>query len=299
LSIGAASKEATFAHAEIADYLTRLMHERRLSPHTIDAYRRDLDQFAAFCNRVGIADVDAVTKRTLRRYIGELVGDDYAKRSIARKTSAVRAFFADQVRRGRLQVDPAAGLASPKRPRSLPKALPAARLGAMLDEVTGEDPATIRDRALIEVLYATGLRVGELASLEVLDVAGRDHLRVLGKGSRERAVPLGRPAMEWIATYLKTARPALATAAAGTTLWVGARGGPLDARGIRRAVRRRLGTFPHALRHSFATHLLEGGADLRVVQELLGHIDLATTQIYTSVTRQHLKATYERSHPRA
>jgi site-specific recombinase XerD len=288
-----------FARAEIDDYLTRLTHERRLSPHTIEAYRRDLDQFASFCSTLGITELAAVTKRSIRRYLGELIGHGYAKRSMARKTSSVRAFFGDLVRRGELEIDPAAGLAIPKRPRSLPKALPAPRLAVMLDEIVGDDPVTIRDRALIEVLYATGLRVGELASLEVLDVAGRDHLRVLGKGSRERVVPLGRQAMVRVAHYLEAARPALAAPAAGNVLWVGARGAALDARGIRRVVRRRLGTFPHALRHSFATHLLEGGADLRVVQELLGHIDLATTQIYTSVTRQHLKATYERSHPRA
>jgi site-specific recombinase XerD len=270
-----------------------------MSPHTVDAYRRDLRQFGEFCSRLGLAGLDDVTRRIIRRYVAHLATRGYARRSMARKTSVVRAFFADLVRRDELAVDPAAGIASPRRPRSLPKALPAWRVSALLDSLTGDDPITIRDRALLEVLYATGLRVAEVAALDLSDVAGKEELVALGKGSRERVVPLGRPAVDQLARYLGDARPLLAGEAAGTALWVGARGGALDARGIRRVVRRRLGTFPHALRHSFATHLLEGGADLRSVQELLGHIDLATTQIYTSVTRRHLKATYERSHPRA
>jgi integrase/recombinase XerC len=168
----------------------------------------------------------------------------------------------------------------------------------MLDALSGQSPLDLRDRALLEVLYATGLRVSELASLTVTDVARDDFLRVLGKGNKERAVPLSRPARRALRRYLDDGRPHLAKAEAGAALWVGTRGGALDARGVRRVVRNRLGTFPHALRHSFATHLLEGGADLRAVQELLGHVELATTQLYTSVTRQHLKATYERTHPR-
>lgn len=283
----------------MAAYLARLSGERRLSPHTVAAYRSDLAQFAAFCRELDIDDPARVSRRTVRRYLGRLAALDYARRTIARKASAVRSYFADLARRGIIDLDPAAGLASPKRPRSLPKAVPARAMSQMLDAVSGEDPAALRDRALLEVLYSTGLRVTELAGLSTHDVAGREQLVVLGKGSRERVVPLGRPAQTAIDTYLERGRPGLAGAAAGDALWVGARGGPLDARGIRRVVRRRLGTFPHALRHSFATHLLEGGADLRVVQELLGHIDLATTQIYTSITRPHLKATYERTHPRA
>ncbi len=162
-----------------------------------------------------------------------------------------------------------------------------------------ETPAGLRDRAIIELAYATGLRVGELASLSVSSVEARDQLSVVGKGNRERSVPIGEPAQRAITAYLAEGRPALVRPEAGDALWVGARGGRLDDRGIRRVVRRRLGTFPHALRHSFATHLLEGGADLRTVQELLGHIELGTTQTYTAVTRDHLRATYERTHPRA
>jgi site-specific recombinase XerD len=165
--------------------------------------------------------------------------------------------------------------------------------------VVGSTPLDLRDKALLEMLYATGMRVSELAGLRVGDVTRAEHVRVVGKGGYERIVLLNPRARAAIDAYLAEARPHLAKPDAKDLLWVGAKGGPLDTRGVRRVVRRRLGTFPHALRHSFATHLLEGGADLRAVQELLGHVELATTQIYTSVTRQHLRATYERSHPRA
>ena len=171
-------------------------------------------------------------------------------------------------------------------------------MAAVLDGIEGDDPVDLRDRALLEVLYATGLRVSEAAGLTVADVAGRDIVRTRGKGGRDRVVPLGGPARRALAEWLERGRPAMVSGAT-QDLWVGVRGGTLDTRGIRRVVRSRLGTHPHAVRHSFATHLLEGGADLRVVQELLGHVDLATTQIYTHITREHLRRTYERSHPRA
>jgi site-specific recombinase XerD len=181
----------------------------------------------------------------------------------------------------------------------LPRAFPAAALGSWLDAVDGSDPVTLRDRALLEVLYGTGLRVAEAASLTAAGVRRSELVRVRGKGGKERVVPLAGKARAALQRYLAEGRPALAGPEAADLLWVGRRGGPLGVRGIRRVVRSRLGTFPHALRHSFATHLLEGGADLRTVQELLGHHELATTQVYTAVTRQHLRSTYDRSHPRA
>jgi len=165
--------------------------------------------------------------------------------------------------------------------------------------MVGDEPIDLRDRAILEVMYAAGLRVSELASLKVGDVADSDLLRITGKGEKTRMVPISRSARRSVAEYLEKGRPKLAGDQAYSALWVGARGGPLDTRGVRRVVQKRLGTFPHALRHSFATHMLEGGADLRTVQELLGHVELATTQIYTSVSRRHLRTTYERSHPRA
>ena len=279
-------------------YLGRLEAERGLSAHTIAAYRRDLDQFATFCDRFGITDFADVNRRVVRRFLAQLDTLGYARRSVARKASSIRAFFGDLTRREVLEANPVEGLQTPKRPKTLPKAIPASSLGPMLDAVTGSEPVDLRDRALLELLYATGLRVSELAALRTTDVRRDDFLRIVGKGNKERAVPLSGPARRALDRYLGEGRPHLAGGKTSGALWVGVRGGPLDVRGIRRVVKRRLGTFPHALRHSFATHLLEGGADLRAVQELLGHVELATTQLYTSVTRQHLKATYERTHPR-
>ena len=280
-------------------YLERLATERGLSPRTITAYRRDLEQFATFCGRLGVTDLEDIERKTVRRFLAQLSTRGYAKRSIARKLSAVRAFLADASERRLIPANPALAVQQPKRPRTLPKSVPAAHITRAIETIDGGDPVGARDRALVEMLYGTGLRVSEVASLSVSDVAQGDFMRVVGKGLRTRVVPVGRPAAAALVRYLDVGRPALAAERAGDALWVGVRGGPLDTRGIRRVVRRHTGTFPHALRHSFATHMLEGGADLRAVQELLGHVELATTQIYTSVTRRHLKATYDRSHPRA
>jgi site-specific recombinase XerD len=292
--------ESTMTLADaVADFVHRIEVERGLSSHTVEAYERDLSQFVEFCERLGAVDVVEVTRRMIRRYMSQLTTRGYARRSIARKTSAIRSFFTDAARRGAVEVNPAEGVRQPRRPASLPKALPARGLGDMLDAIVGEEPADLRDRAILEVLYSSGLRVSELTSLQVSDVGSGELLRVVGKGGKTRVVPVNRSARESVAIYLKKGRPALAGDQAYAALWVGVRGGPLDTRGVRRIVQKRLGTFPHALRHSFATHLLEGGADLRSVQELLGHVELATTQIYTAVSRRHLRSTYERSHPRA
>jgi len=288
-----------WAAQAVLSYLNRLSTERLLSRHTVDAYRRDLLQFFEFADRYGVAGLDGIDRTVLRRFHANLLTRGYAPRSVARKASAVRSFFSDAVRRGLVASDPSASLPARKRPQRLPRALPAPALGRMLDDLDGDDPISQRDRALLEVLYGTGMRVSELAALRVSDVDGVDLVRVSGKGGRERVVPLAGPARESVDRYLAAARPRLVAQSAADALWVGVKGGPLDTRGVRRVVKARLGTFPHALRHSFATHLLEGGADLRTVQELLGHIELATTQIYTAISRRHLKATYERSHPRA
>ena len=282
----------------VSDYVHRIEVERGLSVHTVVAYERDLGQLLDFCARLGMIQLDEVTRRAIRRYMAQLTTRGYSRRSVARKLSAIRSFFGDAARRALLPANPAEGIRQPKRPAPLPKALPAQGLATLLDSMDGKTPLDLRDRAILEVLYSSGLRVSELSSLRVGD-AGADMLRVVGKGDKTRVVPLGKPARVALEAYIVEGRPRLARAGAGDALWVGARGGPLDTRGLRRVVQKRLGTFPHALRHSFATHLLEGGADLRTVQELLGHVELATTQIYTSVSRRHLKSTYERSHPRA
>lgn len=287
-----------WAADDVTAFLDRKAGQRAASTHTLDAYRRDLAQFFAFCSRGGATSVEGIDRRMVRRYLAYLDTIGYARRSVARKASAVRSFFGDQTRRGELPVNPAEQVGRPKLPKTLPSALPQRTMHQLLDSLDGEDPIEIRDRAILEVLYASGMRVAELSSLTVADVEGRDMVRVIGKGDRQRVVPLGDPSVRAITRYLKESRPKLLNGSSDA-LWIGARGNPLDGRGVRRVVRNRAGTFPHAFRHSFATHLLEGGADLRSVQELLGHIELATTQIYTSVTRDHLKATYERSHPRA
>lgn len=288
-----------WASSDADDYLERLRVQRRLSPHTVAAYRRDLAQFFAFCDRAGATAIDQVDRRMVRRYLAFLDTRGFARSSIVRKASAVRAFYTDAGRRGAVGANPAVGVGRARAPRRLPTPIPSTRLGAMLDALDGPDPLALRDRAILEILYSGGLRVSELASLNLRAAGAGDTLEVMGKGGRARIVPIGRPARRAVAAWLADGRPEWVTEASGDALFLGVSGRPLSERGIRRAVAARLGTFPHALRHSFATHLLEGGADLRTVQEFLGHRDVATTQIYTHVSRQHLRTAYERSHPRA
>lgn len=286
-------------NAAVDDYLGRIEAERGLSPHTVAAYRSDLTQFVARCEEAGVNTIDAVDRRAVRRFIAALSNEGYAKRSVARKAAAVRSFLADGARRGHIVANPAAGVPTPKRPSNVPKAMSRVSLAAALDRLLGEDPVSLRDRALLELIYGTGLRVSEVASLHVGDVSAGRFITVVGKGSKERAVPVGSEARRTVARYLNSGRSLIATADSGGWLFLGVRGSRMDVREMRRVVRNRIGTFPHALRHSYATHLLENGADLRSVQELLGHAELATTQIYTSITRDHLEKAYERSHPRA
>jgi integrase/recombinase XerC len=282
----------------VGAYLERLAVQRRLSSHTIAAYRRDLSQFFEFSSRAGVSEVGQVDRRLLRRYLAQLDTRGFVRASMARKTSAIRAFYTDATLRGMVESNPADGLAKPRSVERLPHSVPSRRLGSLLDGISGSGPVDLRDRAILELLYATGCRVSELVSLRVTDL-GADHLTVTGKGGKIRSVPVGRPARRALATWVEAGRPHLAKTSSGAAVFVGMRGGPLDGRGVRRVVQSRLGTFPHALRHAFATHMLEGGADLRAVQELLGHTDLGTTQLYTAVTRDHLRTTFQLSHPRA
>jgi site-specific recombinase XerD len=284
--------------AHVDRYLEYARDVRGLSPNTVEAYRRDLDGFVEFAGRYGVTDVHDVDRKLVRRFSANLSTRGYAPRTIARKVSAVRAFLADEAKRGYIEANPAEGVKQPKIPRSLPRAIPQRALSDVLDRIDSDEPVDLRDRALLEMLYGTGLRVSELASLTVIDVTSGPFARVRGKGSKDRTVPIPGEAMRAIARYIQFGRPSL-TNGGTDALWIGVRGGCLDPRGVRRIVRARVGSFPHALRHSFATHLLENGADLRSVQDLLGHSELATTQLYTQVTRKHLAETYERSHPRA
>lgn len=282
----------------IALFISYHLESRGLSQHTQDAYRRDLSTFFVFCDEGGLDRLADVDRRVIRGWVAGLDGGGYARTSIARKVSAVRTFFEFCVRRGLVTANPAIGVNTARPSRPLPHALPARTVAEAIESVAGDDPESLRDRALLELLYSTGVRVSEVVGLTVGDVE-RDLVTVLGKGHRERAVPVGRPARDALNRWLGNGRPCFAKDPTQTALFLGVRGGALDTRGVRRILQRRMASFPHALRHSFATHLLEGGADLRTVQELLGHVDLSTTQIYTSVTRDHLRNTYDRSHPRA
>jgi integrase/recombinase XerC len=287
-----------WAAPDIDKYLARLRDQRGLSGHTIDAYRRDLSQFFDYCDRAGQHRVGDQDRKTARRYLAFLDTLGYSRATTSRKASSIRAFYGDAATRGLVSVNPFEGVSTPKLDRPLPHAIPARAMAAAIESIDTGNPLGLRDRAIVETLYATGLRVSELASLTIRD-ADADLIRVQGKGGKMRTIPLGRPAQRALDRYLESGRPHLAGKEAGSALWVGSRGGPMAARSLRRAVTRHLATFPHALRHSFATHLLEGGADLRTVQDLLGHTDLATTQIYTAVTRKHLRGMYDQSHPRA
>lgn len=289
----------TTISSHVDRYLSRATDVRGLSPHTVEAYRRDLDGFVEFSERYGTVDVNDVDRKLVRRFSASLSTRGYAPRTIARKVSAVRAFLADEAKRGFIEANPAEGVKQPKIPSSLPRAIPQGALSGVLDQVNGDEPVDLRDRALLEMLYGTGLRVSELASLTVESVTAGPFVRVRGKGSKDRSVPIPGEAMRTIGRYLAAGRPSLVGDEGIDALWIGVRGGALGQRGIRRVVRARVGSFPHALRHSYATHLLENGADLRSVQDLLGHSELATTQLYTAVTRKHMAETYKRSHPRA
>lgn len=282
-----------------AEYLRRARIERGLSPHTLEAYERDLSSFVDFAARSGTEEMADLDRTTVRRFVAHLSTKGYAASTVARKVSAVRSFLHDAARRGVIDANPAVGVAQPKKPQNLPKAVPSGAMSSMLDSLDTSTPVGLRDRAILETLYGCGLRVSELAALTIGDTRKGRFLTVTGKGAKDRSVPIPGQAAAAIDRWITGGRPALVQPDAGDTLFVGVRGGPLGTRGIRRVVHARVGSFPHAMRHSFATHLLENGADLRSVQDLLGHTELATTQIYTAVTRTHMTETYERSHPRA
>lgn len=288
-----------WADAPLQQYLSWLDLGRRLSAHTVSAYRRDVTQFLAFCDKLGRSSIHEVDRGDFRRFFASLHTRRYARSSVIRKGSAVRSFFGHLHERGEIPSNPVGASPATKAKGALPAAIPPTRLAEAIEAVDGADPVDLRDRAILELAYSCGLRVSELASLAVGQVEGLDMVTVSGKGGKDRPVPIGVPAQQAVDRWLRDGRPALAGEGAGQALFVGVRGGRLDPRQIRRMVRSRLGSFPHALRHSFATHLLEGGADLRSVQELLGHANLGTTQIYTEVSSRHLRSTHRRTHPRA
>ncbi|MFJ4166621.1 site-specific tyrosine recombinase XerD [Microbacterium sp. NPDC089698] len=290
-------------------YLRHVTIERGLAEHTLAAYRRDLGGYLVWLGEQGIADTDAISAETVAAFAAERAGAEPppAASSLARLQSSVRGWHRFLAREGIAEADPSARLRPPKQPRRLPKALTIDQVEQLLGAPSAEDPIGIRDRALLELLYATGARVSEAVSLDVDDLAHGDVLRLRGKGSKERIVPVGSFARAAVDAYLTRVRPALAAKGrASAKLFLGARGAPLSRQSawliIRAAAEGAQITAevsPHTLRHSFATHLLQGGADVRVVQELLGHASVATTQIYTHVSVDTLRDVYATAHPRA
>jgi integrase/recombinase XerC len=328
----------------LAAYERHLASVRNLSAHTVRAYLTDVSDLAVHACRLGRGSVDALDLRTLRSWLARQQTLGRSRTTLARRATAARVFTAWALETGRAETDPGAMLGSPKPHRSLPPVLSADEVRRLLDLVSAEayaggasvgglsedesvggracrdhkapasghlpstaKPLALRDLAVLEVLYATGVRVGELCGLDVDDIdASRRVLRVFGKGRKERSVPYGVPAARALEAWLTTGRPALVAGSSGPALFLGARGGRVDPRTVRRIVHQRLASVegapdlgPHGLRHSAATHLLEGGADLRTVQELLGHASMATTEIYTHVTSDRLRAAFEQAHPRA
>jgi integrase/recombinase XerC len=298
--------------AVLDEYAEHLALERGRSAHTQRAYLGDLRALFEFLGEHSPeAGLTALSLPVLRSWLAAQAGAGVARTTLARRTSAVKTFTAWAVRRGLLDSDPAVRLQTPKSHRTLPAVLRVDQaLDAMAAAKSGAaegDPMALRDRLIVEMLYATGIRVSELCGLDLDDVdAERRLLRVLGKGDKQRTTPYGGPAADALAAWLADGRPALATAQSGPALLLGARGRRIDPRQARTVVHQTVSAVngapdmgPHGLRHSAATHLLEGGADLRIVQELLGHSTLATTQLYTHVTVARLRAVHDQAHPRA
>lgn len=300
---------------ELADHLDAFVSHLRsvlgLSEHTQRAYRTDVASLLAHLADTGLTAVDGLDLPVLRSWLAAQRSSGLARSTLARRAAAARTFTAWAVRTGRMATDPGPRLASPRPQRTLPGVLrpdqAAAALRASEVGAAEADPVALRDHAVLEMLYATGIRVAELCGLDIDDVDSQRRLvRVVGKGDRERSVPYGLPAQRSLSRWLGEGRPALTQPHSAAALFLGARGGRLNPRIVRAAVHDAVDAVPgatdmgpHGFRHSAATHLLEGGADLRSVQELLGHATLATTQLYTHVTVERLKAIHDRAHPRS
>jgi integrase/recombinase XerC len=295
----------------LGEYERHLVSERDLATHTVRAYLGDVAGLLQHAARLGHVDATRLDLRTLRSWLAKQQTVGRSRTTLARRATAARVFTAWLLRTGRAESDAGASLGSPKAHPSLPPVLradEAADLIRMAARLADDgSPVGIRDVAMLELLYATGIRVGELVGLD-LDHVDRDRnvVRVLGKGRKERAVPFGHPAARALERWLAHGRPALRVEGAGAALFLGARGRRIDQRAVRTLVHRRIAEVPgapdigpHGLRHTAATHLLEGGADLRSVQELLGHASLATTQLYTHVSTDRLRRAYQQAHPRA
>jgi integrase/recombinase XerD len=290
----------------IEGYLTYLLAERGLAAHTVDAYSRDLADFMDFTAQRGVVRPADIHRSTLTLYLLALRRRGLAPSSTARRLAAVRGWTAYLLREGAIDDDPAMDVTPARRPRHLPDVLTVGEVERLLAQPRGDGPRVLRDRAMLELLYAAGLRVSELVALDVGDAhLGVEYVRCTGKGSKERIVPIGAAAVRALQRYLAHARPVLVARRPTAALFVNRRGGRLTRQSVwvllrasARAAGIRKPIHPHTLRHSFATHLLDGGADLRAVQEMLGHASVVTTQIYTHLTRSRLRDVYRRAHPR-
>jgi integrase/recombinase XerD len=307
--------ERRFEHL-VLDFLAYLEFERGLSRNTLDAYRTDLLQFGRFLEERELSALDAEARDVadfLEFLARGTAGNGADARppaspaTIHRKSACLRSFYRHLRRDGLLDTDPTATLSAPRRSRKLPQVLTRGEIETLLAQPRGTDPASLRDRALLELMYACGLRASEAIGLELMDVDIEEGvLRARGKGSKERVVPIGQAALRALRIYLDRGRPKLVKGAPETHLFVNFRGGHLTRQGLYKIVRRHALSAgladrmsPHTLRHSFATHLLAGGCDLRSVQEMLGHADVSTTQLYTHLSSERLKDVYFRAHPRA
>jgi integrase/recombinase XerD len=291
-------------NADLDTYLRHLQAVRRLSPNTLESYARDLRSLQEFAEARG-RDASALDRRQLEAWVRALMSEGRAPSSVARAIAGARGFYKFLVMDGRAPADPSSDLRAPRAFKALPKYLSLDDVDRLIDAPDVAEPAGLRDRAMIELLYATGLRVSELVSLRPQDLRlDSGYLTCTGKGGKQRIVPVGEAAKQWLAKYIRDARPGLAAKGA-KTLFVNARGGRLSRSGFWRLLTahgRKAGIrgalSPHVVRHSFATHLLERGADLRAIQMMLGHADLSTTQIYTHVLEARLRTVYDRFHPR-
>ncbi|MCL2516260.1 MAG: site-specific tyrosine recombinase XerD [Microbacteriaceae bacterium] len=295
---------------DVLAYLRSVALERGLAKNTVESYRRDLVVYTDWLADQGVGSLGEVSPATLSAYaqhLGTRENRPLSAASVARMLTTVRSLHRFLAIEGRTETDASRELRTPKRPMRLPKAIPQAEVTALIESASGDDIVALRDRALLELLYATGARVSEAVDLDVDDVVDREIVRLTGKGDKQRIVPLGSYARTALDAYLVRARPLLSERGAATpALFLGIRGQRVSRQNawliIKRAAERAQLTrevSPHTLRHSFATHLLEGGADVRVVQELLGHASVATTQLYTLVTADTLRDVYTQAHPRA
>jgi integrase/recombinase XerD len=294
----------------VLDFLGYLEFERGLSRNTLEAYRTDLLQFGRWLAAHDL-NADTVTGAQVSDFVADLAAGNgkppASPATIHRKTACLRSFYRHLRREGVLDSDPTAAISSPRRGRKLPRVLSRDEINKLLAAPSGTEPSALRDRALLEVMYACGLRASEAIGLELIDLDMDEHvLRARGKGSKERVVPIGTAAVEALRIYLERGRSALVRGRVEPHVFVNFRGGPLTRQGLYKIVRRHAATAgladrmsPHTLRHTFATHLLAGGCDLRSVQEMLGHADVATTQLYTHLSSDRLKDVYFKAHPRA